>query len=773
MILSIATLVTAQFACAQTSLSTRVVSGTVVDERAQLVPGAMVTARSANNVRSATTDAQGAFHLRVPSGAVALTVTGKYISRFEQTIAAESPSSDLRLRIKYAIPTAQETLVITARAADPSIDRRNGAIYQGTLFNRDDQLMETLDSGINAGQHEGGGKSLEVRRFGFNLDHGGANGGLKILIDDIPQNQSTQAHGQGYLGSLKALSPELVDDVDIINGPFNPEYGDFSALGVVHIRLKERLDNVWTLRAQGGSFGEYRTFAAWSPKLEHADSFLSWEHAYTDGPFQNPLHYVRDNFTGNFTLKIDDTQSLGFRFSGGRNDFDSSGQIPLDQVLLGNLNRFGFVDPSHGGNVRNATGSVYYKKNLSASDTLRVDAYVTRSLLDLYSNSTFYLNDPLNGDGIQQHDSRLQEGSSAQYVRAGKLFGHPALFIAGANLADSQINVDLFHDRARKLIAPVPGKPWTEDNVHISNGAFYAQEGVDFPHLHIDAGLRFDGYRFNVHDRLAARNSAVGYSNNPEPKMNVVYTPSVHFPAAIHFNFGRAATSEDARSIAVDPKAPKTAATNFYMLGTSHNLRRFSASTDLFLIDRQHESVYSPDSGTIQFQGPSRSYGWEAKTSVQVSRFLSWNAGFTQVSNAFFLGTHPREYVDSAPHTVANSSLTLNAWHGIFSSVRYRHISRYLVVNPDDTSVAPALPYTNSIFTHASGLDVVDFAVTKKLGHGVEWNLSVDNLNNKRYYETQNFFDSRLTPTSPIEARIHGTPGYPVGFTTGLTLRFE
>jgi hypothetical protein len=769
----ILTLVAAPCSQAQDGDERRAVSGVVVNERAEMVAGATVSACSASEVRSTITDQRGAFKLRVPSGAVTLTVSGKYISRFEQTVAAGSPANDLRLQIKYAIPAAQETLVITAKAADPSIDRRNDTIYQNALFNRDDQLLETLDGGINAGQHEGGGKSLEVRRFGFNLDHGGLNGGLKVLVDDIPQNQATQAHGQGYLGWLKALSPELVDDVDIINGPFNVEYGDFSALGVVHIRQKEHMDNVWTLRAQGGSFGSYRTFAAWSPKLENVDSFLAWEHAYTDGPFKNPLHYVRDNFTGNYTFKLDSSQSLGLRFNGGRNDFDSSGQIPLDQVLLEKLDRFGYVDPSDGGVVRNGSGSVYYKKNLSANDTLRLDGYITRSLFDLYSNFTFFLNDPLHGDGIQQHDSRLQTGVSSQYVHAGTLLGRPALFMAGANLFDSWINVDLFHQQARKIIAPVDGNPTTLDNVHITNEAFYAQEGVDFPHLHVDAGLRIDAYRFNVVDRQVASNNGVSYSNNPEPKVNVVYTPSNRFPASLHFNFGRAVTSQDARGIAFAPSAPKAAATNFYMLGTSHNLKRFAASTDMFLIDRQHESVYSADNGTVEFQGPSRSYGWEVKTSVQLSRYVSWKAGITQVSNAFFLGTKPREYVDSAPHTVGNSSLTLSTWHGLFGSLRYRHISRYLVVNRGDTTIAPAPPYSNSASAHASGLDVIDFALTKKLHRGIEWNLAVDNLNNKHYYETQNFFDSRLAPGAPAQARIHGTPGYPTGFTTGLTLRFE
>ena len=751
----------------------RLVSGVIVNERSEVVVGATVSAHWATGSRSAATDRQGSFSMRVPAGPVTLSVTGRYIDSFHQALLAASPSEDLRLQVHYEIPKAQETLVITAQSVDLAIDRRNDTVYKNTLFLRDDQLIETLDSGINAGQHEGGGKSLEFRRFGFNLDHGGLNGGLKVLVDDIPQNQATQAHGQGYLGSLKALSPELVEDVDLINGPFSAEYGDFAALGVIHIRLKEQLDDEWTLRAQGGSFDGYRNVSAWSPRLRGAESFLAWDHAYTDGPFELPLHYVRDNFTGNYTFRKGSAQSLGFRFNGGRNDFDSSGQIPLDLVYSGALDRFGYMDPSDGGKVHNGTGSVYYKKNLNQNDMLRIDGYVTRSLFDLFSDFTFFLNDPVNGDGIQQHDSRLQEGASAQYIHAGKVRGLPSLFMAGANLDDNWINLDLFHDKNRQIIAPVPGKPWTEANVHITNPALYVQQGLDFPHLHVDAGLRFDEFRFDLTDRLVAANSGLNYAGTAEPKVNIVYTPSERLATAIHFNFGRAVTSQDARGMALDPAAPKVATTNFYMLGTSHQLKRFSASTDLFLIDRQHEDVYDPDNGTMQYQGPSRSYGWEAKTSVQLKDHISWNAGFTQVSNAFFLGTSPRQYVGSAPHSVGNSSLTLNGWNGLYSSLRYRHISRYLVVNPDDTSVPPAPPFMDSAQTHASGLDVIDFASTKKLGRGLEWNLSVDNLNNKHYCETQNFFDSRITPTAPIEARVHGTPGYPVGFTTGLTWRFE
>jgi outer membrane receptor protein involved in Fe transport len=750
----------------------RIASGMVVDEKSQAVAGARVTARWASGSRSAATDDHGSFSLSVGATQVMLTVTGTYIGANQMTLAPGAPADELQLRIRYEIPKDVETLVITAEANEPAIDRRNDAIYKNTLFLRDDQIFDTLDGGINAGQHEGGGKSIEVRRFGFNLDHGGANGGLKVLVDDVPQNQATQGHGQGYLGALKSLSPELVEDVDMINGPFSVEYGDFSALGVVHIRLKERLDNALTLRAQGGSFNSYRTFAAWSPQGKAANSFAAWEHAYTDGPFVNPLHYVRDNLTANYTRSLREGQSLGFKLNGGRNDFDSSGQIPLDLVYAGKLGRFGYMDPSDGGKVRSGTAGAYYKRNVGANDTLRVDGFVSRSLFDLFSDFTFFMNDPVNGDSILQHDSRLQEGSSAQYIHAGQVGGKPTLLTAGGNITDNWINVDLFHAKDRKIIAPVPGNPTTQSNVHVLNPAVYAQYGVDFARLHVDAGLRFDEFRFSVTDRLAGTSSE-SYAPSLEPKVNIAYRPLIRVPVALHFNYGRAVTSQDARGIALDPSAPRVAATDFYMIGTSQQLKHFSLSADAFLIDRQHENVYDADNGTMQYQGPSRSYGWEVKASAQIAAHLSWNAGLTQVGNAFFLGTSPREYVDSAPHTVGNASLTLSGWHGLFSSLRYRHVSRYLVVNPDDSPAAPAPPYTNPDTAHASGLDVVDFAATKRLVHGLEWNLSIDNLNNKRYYETQNYFNSRVAPTAPVEARIHGTPGYPIGFATGITWRFE
>ncbi len=743
-------------ACLQAGAQTpRRVAGVVLTDRDEAAAGVTVVARYANGEQRAVSDAAGQFTLNLPDEPLTLTVEGKNLQGMPQTVAAGGEALGVRLRIKYIVPPVHESIVIQAGSLDPTIDRRNDTIYKNSLFGRDDQLVQTLNAGINVGQHEGGGKSLEVRRFGFNLDHGGVNGGLKFLVDDIQQNQPSQGHGQGYLGQLKTLTPELVEDVDILNGPFSAQYGDFSGLGVVHIRLKESLPDQFTARLQGGAFANRRAFLAYSPQLDSAAAFIAYEPSYTDGPFINPGRYRRDNVTGNFTYRRSEAEAFGFKLNLGRNRFYSSGQLPLDLVAGGELDRFGFIDPTTGGRARAGIFGAYYRKERKDGSVFKADGFVTRSLFDLFSNFTFFLNDEANGDGIQQHDSRLQEGGTVQYVRPYHLFGRHALLIAGGNLQASQVNLGLYRQEGR-----VPFAATTQANADITNAAGYAQQGMDFldGHLHLDLGLRYDYFRFLVKDRISPEFSGARGQGRLQPKANLAYTPWHHSPTTFYLNYGRGINSQDARGVVRGAEGgPPVATTDFYQFGVSHNLKRVSVSGDLFLIDHSNERVYVPDDGSVEFAGPSRSSGYELKSSLQVTRHLSFSAGLTQIMNAFYRGTRPRVYVDSAPHTVANAGLVMAGWHGFTGSLLYRHVGNYRL-DGEDARI------------RATGLDVIDLNMAKRIRQWVDFNLGIDNLTDKRYYETQNYFVSRARPGDVAAARIHGTPGYPLGVTVGLTL---
>lgn len=758
----------------------------VVTQQNEALPGVTVIVRSASGEQSAVSDDEGNFRFAVPGGDLTLRVEGKNIYPAERVIGRGDETTNLRVKVEVIIPPIHEGVVITATRLDPGVERRDEEVYKGTLFSRDDQVFHTLNAGVNAGQHEGGGKSLEVRRFGFNMDHGGLNGGLKVLVDDVQQNFATQGHGQGYLGQLKSLTPELVAGVDIINGPFSAEYGDFSGLGVVHIRTKESLPDAFTARVQGGSFNTFRGFFAVSPQMRDADAFIAYEASRTDGPFVSPLRYRRDNVTVNYTRKPDDRSALGFKLNAGRNDFFSSGQIPLDEMAAGRLDRFGFIDPDNGGRVRSGTAGVYYRRELGGGGVFKVDGYLTRSLYDLWSNFTFFLADEEFGDEIQQHDSRLQQGVNAQYLRPSSFSGGRGLLTAGGNLQAFQTNVGLYPTIGRNpnradvtRVNPGdcpfddnPGRPGLADRfgspcflltsagARVTNSAGYVQQALDLfgDHVHLAGGLRYDYFRFRVDDRIRPAFSGTQGEGLFQPKLSIAYTASDSLPATLHFNYGRGISSQDARGVARRPESPRVATTDFYQLGTSHNYKGFSLTADLFLIDTSNQQVYIPDDGSIEFAGPARSYGFEVKSSVRITRHLSFNGGLTRVMNAFFRGTIPREYVDGAPHAVANAGLTLSAYRGFAGSLRYRHTGNYRL-DPLDAGI------------RAAGLDVVDLYVSKRLRRFVDLNFAVDNLFNKRYYETQNYFESRLRPGDRVAARVHGTPGYPFGATVGLTFR--
>ena len=636
--------------------------GTVTDPQGQVVPQADVrlAARSGLTRREVHSDGQGRFAFdALDAGQYRLSVTAAGFPTLTRDIQL-ARGGERETNLQFTAIGAQSTsLVVSAKILEPSIDLRNSEVFEKTLFTRDDQVLQQLGAGIDAGQHEGGGKSLEIRRFGFNLDHGGVNGGLRILVDDVQQNQGTQGHGQGYLGSLKALSPELIAEVDIINGPFSAEHGDFSGLGVVHIHQRESLPDEVTARIQGGNFKAWRGFLAVSPDIDRVDSYLAYDGSYTDGPFINPGRYRRDNVNGNYTATFAGGRKLGLRLLYGRNDFYSSGQIPLDQVASGALDRFGYVDPSDGGRVWLGNAAVYYAQPLANGATLRADAFVGRSLFDLFSNFTFYLLDPVNGDGFQQHDSRLQEGSTLQYARPHRLRGASGLLTAGGNYFDNQINVSLYPRAGRTPIGVT-----TRANARITSGAGFVQESLSFlaGRLILSGGLRFDEFRWRVNDRVHPESGGIETAGRWQPKAGVAFTPSHYLPLTLNLNYGRGINSVDARGVVQRPDQPRLAATDFYQAGVSTRLRRFAFSADAFLIDHSNEQVYIPDDGSFEFKGPSRAYGLEAKTSIELTHHLALNGALTKVTNSFYRGGDHRVYVDSAPHFVSSAGLTLAGW---------------------------------------------------------------------------------------------------------------
>jgi outer membrane receptor protein involved in Fe transport len=384
----------------------------------------------------------------------------------------------------------------------------------------------------------------------------------------------------------------------------------------------------------------------------------------------------------------------------------------------------------------------------------------------------------------------------------------------GGNFLANQINVGLYpsvgRNPNRKFLPGNLDNPnvlYTKADAKVNNYAGYAQNSMEFfnGHLRVEAGLRFDYFTFDVNgfelggidesaENSLSRKNLLGGSTlcssnftnpvtpqNPcalildgresagrfQPKLALSLSPFETFPMSFYINYGRGIASQDARGVVRNPDAPKVSTTDFYQAGSSFNSRRVSAVFSAFLIDRSNEQVYIPDDGSIEFAGRSRSYGFEIRNSIRFSNYLSFNGGLTQVLKAFYPGeffddvnnSRRRVSIDSAPHTVANGSLVLSNLRGFNSSLNWRHISSYRLDGEDDS-------------IRAAGHDVIDFSLSKRLKKWVDLNFSIDNVLNKRYYETQNYFESRTSPGADVISRIHATPGYPFTVNVGLTFRF-
>src|SRR5712691_6135657 len=162
-----------------------------------------------------------------------------------------------------------------------------------------------LIPGLIISQHQGGGKAEQYLIRGFDADHGTD---LAIFVDGLPVNLRTHAHGQGY-ADLHWLIPETVKAVDVLKGPYFPEYGDFDTAAVVNFVTRDFVEEN-TLQVAGGSFNTQRYLGLLSPTRDALKTFIAIEGYRNDGPFEHPNGYLRMNVFAKASAMLDDDMKL-------------------------------------------------------------------------------------------------------------------------------------------------------------------------------------------------------------------------------------------------------------------------------------------------------------------------------------------------------------------------------------------------------------------------------------------------------------------------------
>ena len=141
-----------------------------------------------------------------------------------------------------------------------------------------------------------------------------------------------------------------------------------------------------------------------------------------------------------------------------RGSWNSTDQIPERAVDAGLLSRYDALDPTDGGMAHRYSLSGAWRRT-AAESASKVSAYLIRNQLDLYSNFTYFLDDPVNGDQFAQPDRRVTTGVDATHtwhVHRGEKITSDLTF--GAQLQNDNVFNGLYDTRVGHPVFFVRGQ---------------------------------------------------------------------------------------------------------------------------------------------------------------------------------------------------------------------------------------------------------------------------------------------------------------------------
>jgi hypothetical protein len=479
-------LLTTLLASTPAAAQTATVAGLVSDETGGALPGVLVQLLGGDRRAEVTTDARGLYAFDGVTPGPRELVFGLInfggVRRQILVPAAGTVRVEVALHLSLSADvtvTGKRTCTNLADAADPAQNllgiaqsASQGAITARQLdarpVLRSGEVLETVP-GVVISQHSGEGKANQYYLRGFNLDHGTD---FATTVAGMPVNLPTHGHGHGY-SDLNFLIPELVSGVQFSKGPYFADQGDFATAGAASISYVNALDRP-IVRVGTGEAGFGRTLLAGSHRVASGRLLGALELQRDDGPWDRPDRFRKINGLLRYS-QGDALNGFSLTGMGYRGTWDSTDQVPERAVAAESIGRFGTIDGTDGGDTYRYSGSFEWQRT-RGSATTRLTAYGIGYDLNLYSNFTFFLEDPVHGDQFHQADHRFVSGATLSHRRLETWGGRPVQNTFGLQIRNDDItNVGLYRTQARTLIGAV-----REDAVLQTSGAAYVQNETEW-----------------------------------------------------------------------------------------------------------------------------------------------------------------------------------------------------------------------------------------------------------------------------------------------------
>jgi outer membrane receptor protein involved in Fe transport len=424
-------------------------SGTVVDTSGAVIAGATVQVRSATGTiqMTAQSGANGSFIISgLSAGDYRLVVSNPGFETKEIPVTIGPTEAPAPLRISLAVSSVSTTVNVQGRQ-DDLIGIANSAT-QGTVgateiqdrpILRSGEILEAVP-GVIITQHAGGGKANQYFLRGFNLDHGTD---FAVFLDDMPLNLPSHVHGEGY-ADMNIVIPEFVERVDYEKGPYYADVGNYGSAGSAHLVFFQTLPENF-FQVEGGMYGFGRAVFGISRKLGSGSLLYGGEVYHEDGPWTHPDNYYKFNGLVTYTQGSD---ASGFSITARayRGTWHSSDQIPVNAIPL--VGYFGALNPTDGGESQHYSLQGEWHRQDANSET-KISAYGFYYDLNLFSDFTYYLNDPNKGDQFEQQDRRWVAGLDARHTIFSHWFGRKAENTFGLQVRNDWVHNGLYRSQDR------------------------------------------------------------------------------------------------------------------------------------------------------------------------------------------------------------------------------------------------------------------------------------------------------------------------------------
>lgn len=598
--------------------------------------------------------------------------------------------------------------------------------------------------GLVIAQHAGGGKAEQIFLRGFDIDHGTD---VRITVDGLPVNMVSHAHGQGY-ADLHWLIPEMVREVDFAKGTYETRAGDFATAGYVNF-LTPTVLNHSMVKLEGGQFDTWRGVAMLdllgdAAKAKNQNAWLASEYFFSNGYFDSPQNFTRFNLMGKYNGLIGENQSLTASFSTFKSTWDHSGQIPLRAVRDGAISRFGAIDDTEGGETSRSNLNLVLWKNTGNKTFLKNQVYWVKYDFELYSNFTFFLNDPVNGDQIRQKESRNILGYNGSWNKETSIGGKRLLSEIGLQLRYDEVdNNELSRTKNRRETT----SRLALGDVQEGNAGFYVDETLELsPRWKLNAGLRYDQFYFSYVDALdSVFSRQAEMKGTVSPKLNLYFNASdavrfyLNSGIGFHSNDTRVVVAQQGREIL--PKAYGIEA-GIMVKPVPSLLLNLAA----WRLDLEQEFVYVGDEGVVEPGGKTQRQGFDLSARWQLSRWLYADADMNLAQPRLKGEPDGQNHIPLAPTFTSIGGLTAQARNGLYGSLRYRYIGDR-PANEDNSIVADG----QFVVDVLGGLRKQKFEVS----------LSIQNLLNSEFNDAQFATESQLKNEPAPVTELHFTPGTP------------